>query len=42
MCPIYIEEIQLIQEVGIKQFWFTPGFDLFKVERINLTIKDNL
>ncbi|NOV01174.1 suppressor of fused domain protein [Paenibacillus planticolens] len=42
MYPIYIEEVELIQEVGIKQFWFTPGFDLYKVDRINLALKENL
>ncbi|NBD26900.1 suppressor of fused domain protein [Paenibacillus glycinis] len=40
MYPIYIEEAQLINEVGLKQFWFTPGFDLYKVNRKNLGLKD--
>ncbi|MGO4179853.1 suppressor of fused domain protein [Paenibacillus sp. TAF43_2] len=39
MYPIYREEIELYNEVGLQEFWFTEGFDLYNVKRKNLAFK---
>jgi hypothetical protein len=39
MYPIYLEEALLIEEKGLKEFWFTPGYDLYKVDRKNLGLE---
>lgn len=36
MYPIYRDEIELYNEIGLKEFWFTEGFDLYNVKRKNL------
>ncbi|KRF13681.1 suppressor of fused domain protein [Paenibacillus sp. Soil787] len=36
MYPIYREEVQLYNLIGLKEFWFTEGFELYNPRRKNL------
>ncbi|MEH7350811.1 suppressor of fused domain protein [Gottfriedia acidiceleris] len=36
--PIYKEEVELYQSIGLKEFWHLDGFDLYDVNRKNLGI----
>ncbi|WP_240421194.1 suppressor of fused domain protein [Paenibacillus periandrae] len=41
MYPIYKEEVELINEIGLKEFWFSNGFDLYNPKRVNITLNAN-
>lgn len=36
MYPIYKEETELLQKIGLDAFWHLDGFDLYDVKRKNL------
>lgn len=35
--PLYPGENELIERVGLEKFWHTPGFDLYNVQRPDLS-----
>jgi hypothetical protein len=37
MYLIYREEVQLYNQIGLKEFWFTEGFELYNPRRKKLT-----
>ena len=36
MYPIYEEEIEIYKKIGLKEFWYSEGFDLYNVHRPNI------
>lgn len=36
--PIYSEEMKVIEQTGLEQFWHHPDFDMFDVKRKRITI----
>lgn len=36
MYPLYKEEVNLYNKIGLKDFWHLDGFDMYNVNRINL------
>ncbi len=36
--PIYSEEIEVYNQIGLKEFWFHPDFDIYNVKRKKIKI----